>query len=89
MTVVVDGDALVLHGNFLISRCVIPLMLTELHKHCYSFSYFVPHSIHVCTGREVDMLIRTAVYHVNVFGLNKYIGLACEVKGKNSNGNTT
>ena len=26
------------------------------------------------------MLIRTAVYHVNVLGLNKYIGLACEFK---------
>ena len=26
------------------------------------------------------MLIKTAVYHVNVLGLNKYIGLACEPK---------
>ena len=26
------------------------------------------------------MLIRTAVYHDNVNGLNKYIGLACKAK---------
>ena len=41
---------------------------------------FVSCSIHVTTSRKVDMLIRTAVYHVNVLGLNKYIGLACEPK---------
>ena len=39
---------------------------------------FVSHSIHVTTSREVDMLIRTAAYHINVLGLNKYIGLGCE-----------
>ena len=26
------------------------------------------------------MLVKTAVYHVNVNGLHKYIGLACEAK---------
>ena len=32
---------------------------------------FVTCSIHAPTSREVDMLIKTAVYHVNVLGLNE------------------
>ena len=51
-------------------------MLPEWHKFLL---YFVSCSIHVNTSREVDMLIRTVVYHVNILGLNKYIGLACDL----------
>ena len=52
-------------------------MLPELHKQLQL--YFVSCSKRVTTSR-IDLLIRTAAYHVNVLGLNKYNGLACEPK---------
>ena len=53
-------------------------MLPELHEQLRLD--FVSCSIHVTTIRKFDMLIRAAVYHVNILGLSKYIGLACEPK---------
>ena len=52
-------------------------MLPHLQKQL--LLYFVSRSIRVTTSR-VDLLIRTAAYHVNVVGLNKCVGLACQPK---------
>ena len=55
-------------------------MLPDLYKQLRID--FVSCSIHVTTSRKVNMLIKTAVYHVNDLKLNKYISLACESKLK-------